>query len=237
MAEEMKWYAVWLSVAMVAIFVLQLVLPGFTEFFVLNGEALEGDVWRFVSAVFLHGGLGHLVYNLFALLLFGGILESQIGSRKFLWLFLATGVLANVFSVGFYSSSLGASGAIFGVIGALVVLRPGMTVWAFGMPMPMLLAGLFWAGGDVIGAAAYFSGNPLDNTGNLAHLSGMFFGVLGGFWFRGLREKVRRRGNVSVRIDPKGHGNYGPLEIQKSKKQYKFVDERAMRRWEDEFLG
>ncbi|MAE49784.1 hypothetical protein CMI48_03075 [Candidatus Pacearchaeota archaeon] len=213
MAEDMKFYFVWLSVIMVGIFVLQLVVPGFTEIFVLNGEALTGDVWRFVSAVFLHGGLGHLVYNLFALLLFGGILESQIGSRKFLWVFLITGVLANVFSVGFYSSSLGASGAIFGVIGALVVLRPGMTVWAFGMPMPMLLAGVFWAGGDVLGAVAFFSGNPISNTGNLAHLSGMFFGVLGGFWFRGLRKRESREG-VSVRID-----------------------ERSMRRWEDRFLG
>ena len=214
MAERMKWYAVWLSVAMVGIFVLQLVVPGLTEVFVLNGEVGNGEIWRLVSAVFLHGGLGHLVYNLFALLLFGGILESQIGSRKFLWVFLVTGVLANIFSVGFYPSSLGASGAIFGIIGALVVLRPGMTVWAFGMPMPMLLAGVLWAGGDVLGAVAFFSGRPISNTGNLAHLSGMFFGILGGFWF--LREKrvERARKNVSVRID-----------------------ERSMRRWEDQFLG
>jgi membrane associated rhomboid family serine protease len=214
MEREMKLYAMWLSVFMVAVFILQSVVPGLTEVFVLNSGALTGDVWRFVSAVFLHGGLGHLVYNLFALLLFGGILESQIGSRKFLWVFLITGILANIFSVGFYPSSLGASGAIFGVIGALVVLRPGMTVWAFGMPMPMLLAGVLWAGGDVLGAVAFFSGNPISNTGNLAHLSGMFFGVLGGFWFRGLRESARRREGVSVRID-----------------------ERSMRRWEDQFLG
>lgn len=213
MAREMKLYAVWLSVFMVAVFVVQVVLSGFTEIFVLNQEVFVGEIWRLVSAVFLHGGLGHLVYNLFALLLFGSILESLIGSRRFLWVFLGTGVLANLFSVWFYPSSLGASGAIFGVIGVLVVLRPGMTVWAFGMPMPMLFAGVLWAGGDVLGAVAYFSGNPLDNTGNLAHLSGMLFGLISGWWF--LREQKRERRKNNVRI---------------------VIDERSMRRWEDEFL-
>ena len=57
-------------------------------------------------------------------------------------LFFISGILANLISVNFYNSSLGASGAIFGVIGALVVVRPWMFVWAFGLPLPMIVAGI-----------------------------------------------------------------------------------------------
>jgi len=101
----------------------------------LNGDAFDGEIWRFLTAVFLHGGVGHILFNGFALLLFGSILERFVGGRRFLIVFFVTGILANLISVNFYSSSLGASGAIFGVIGALVIVRPGLTVWAFGMPM------------------------------------------------------------------------------------------------------
>jgi len=210
--KEFKFWAFKLSGIMIVVFILQNLISGFTSLFVLDNTKMI-EVWRFVSAIFLHGGLGHIAYNLFALLLFGSIVEKLIGSRKFLLVFFVTGILANVISVWFYPSSLGASGAIFGVIGALVVLRPGMTVWAFGMPMPMVVAGLLWAAGDVIGAVGYFSGNPLDNTGNIAHLSGMLFGLIFGGMFRVGLERQRRRDNVRISIN-----------------------EKDMQRWEEDWL-
>ena len=188
MEREFKFYAFKLSGIMIVVFVLQIFIFGFTDLFVLNGLAFV-QIWRFVTAVFLHGGIGHLLYNLFALVLFGSIVERVLGSKKFLLVFFVTGVLANVVSVNFYGSSLGASGAIFGVIGALVVLRPGMPIWAFGLPMPMFVAGIAWAIGDIMGAVGFFSGNPIDNTGNLAHLSGMFFGLVLGMVYRKKKER------------------------------------------------
>ena len=196
-----KFYALILSAICIVVFVLQLIFPIFTEIFLLNNLSFA-EPWRFVSAIFLHGGMAHLIYNLFALALFGSILESLIGNRKFLVVFFATGVLANIVSVNFYDSSLGASGAIFGVIGALIVVRPSMMVWAFGLPMPMFIAGILWAAGDLIGVFV-----P-SNVANIAHLSGMFAGLIFGAFYR--TWKYERK---SVNSD--------------------YVDENLIRGWED----
>lgn len=167
---------------MIIVFLLQ-IIPGFTKYFILNENSMK-EGWRFVSSIFLHGNLIHLIYNLFALALFGSILEKLINSRNFLIVFFITGILANLVSVNFYSSSLGASGAIFGVIGALIIVRPMLIIWAFGMPMPIFIAGIVWAMGDLLGAYGFLTGNPINNTGNIAHLSGMLFGLLIGVLFR-----------------------------------------------------
>ena len=195
---------------MVLVFLAQIFISGFTELFVLNSDSWL-EPWRFLTAVFLHGGVGHLVLNLFALLLFGSILERVAGSGKFLLVFFFTGIFANLISINFYKSSLGASGAIFGVIGALIFIRPGMPVWAFGLPMPLFVAGIIWAGADMLGAIGFFSDNPLDNTGNIAHLSGMFLGFVFGYFYRKrLRKKVRK------------------IDVS--------IDENEIRRWEDNWM-
>ncbi len=162
---------------MFILFLIQLLISGFTELFLLNSNSYL-QIWRFVTAIFLHGGLAHLLYNIFALALFGSMLERLIGSKRFLIVFFVTGILANIVSVNFYDSSLGASGAIFGVIGALIVIRPLMFIFAFGFPMPLFIAGIIWAAGDLIGLFV-----P-SNVANLAHLSGMFFGLILGFIYR-----------------------------------------------------
>ena len=207
-----RFYALKLSGIMVLVFLMQVFVSGFTEVFVLNDSSIYGmQVWRFLTAVFLHGGVGHLFLNLFALVLFGSILEKLISGRRFLIVFFASGILANLVSVNFYGSSLGASGAIFGVIGALVVVRPMLPVWAFGMPMPMIFAGLVWAVIDVVGTIGFLAGNPIDNTGNIAHLSGMFFGfVFGAVWRSSMSD--RRREKV-------------------------VIDEKKIREWERGWMG
>lgn len=175
--RRFRFYALKLCGIMFVIFLIQLFFSSFTDLFLLNSNAFV-QLWRFVTAIFLHGGLPHLLYNIFALALFGSMLERMIGSRRFLIVFFVTGILANIISVNFYDSSLGASGAIFGVIGALVVIRPLMFIFAFGFPMPLFVAGIIWAAGDLIGLFV-----P-SNTANLAHLSGMFFGLVLGFIYR-----------------------------------------------------
>ncbi|MFH1803104.1 MAG: rhomboid family intramembrane serine protease [archaeon] len=195
--KKFKFYAIKLSGVLVLVFLAQVVFSGFTDLFVLNQVSWQ-QPWRFVTAAFLHGGIAHLIFNLFALLLFGSVLEKFIGGKRFLAVFFVTGVLANIVAVNFYSSSLGASGAIFGVIGALIFIRPMMAVWAFGMPMPLFVAGLVWIGADLIGAVGFFVGNPLDNTGNIAHLSGILFGFIFGYFYR---KNIVRRKRINVSID------------------------------------
>jgi membrane associated rhomboid family serine protease len=172
-----KGIAFWLTGICVIIFIIQNLVEGFTETFVLNQQALL-QPWRFLTAIFLHGSLGHLLYNGFALVLFGSMLEALIGSKRFSVIFLVTGVVANIIALPFYDAALGASGAIFGVLGALIILRPGMMVFVYGLPMPMFLAGILWVAGDIIGVFT-----P-SNVANLAHLAGIFFGFLFGAYYR-----------------------------------------------------
>ncbi len=181
--SRFRFYALKLCGIITLVFLVQILFMRFSELFVLDKSSFL-QPWRFVSAIFLHGSLAHLILNLFALALFGSVLERFIGGRAFLRVFFVSGILANAISIMFYDSSLGASGAIFGVIGALIVVRPLMVIWAFGLPMPIFLAGLIWAAGDVLGAYGFLIGNPIDNTGNIAHLSGMAFGFLFGVFYR-----------------------------------------------------
>jgi rhomboid protease GluP len=79
----------------------------------------DGQWWRLLTSVFVHAGLIHLAYNMFALFFIGPFLESSIGSKKFIIIYLLTGVIASITSLIFHDStiSVGASGAIFGMYG------------------------------------------------------------------------------------------------------------------------
>jgi rhomboid protease GluP len=85
----------------------------------INEAIREGQVWRFVTPIFLHGNISHLIVNALSLLWLGVQMESIYGSRKYFLIYMTAGVAGNIAS--FYRSpepSLGASGAIFGLIGA-----------------------------------------------------------------------------------------------------------------------
>ena len=184
---------------LVAVFVLQLFFPFITDLFLLQAQDIFTRPWILVTSIFLHGSLLHLLFNGFALALFGSLLEDIIGSKYFLSLFFIGGIIASlVFVLGLpilsfigmssSGSALGASGAIFSVMGMLAVLRPTMTVWVSYMPMPLWVAALVWAGQDFFGIFI-----P-DNIANFAHLGGLFFGVLIGFIYRKrYRERQMRR--------------------------------------------
>ena len=101
---KFRGYALWLCAVCIGVFVLQLIIPGFTETLLLSSEAWSRP-WQFLTAIFLHGGVGHLLYNLLALGLFGSILEKLVGGRRFLLVFFVSGILANLFSVNFYDAS------------------------------------------------------------------------------------------------------------------------------------
>lgn len=190
----MKFYALWLCLICILVFILQVTISSFTEFFVLSELALRGEYWRFLTAIFLHGSAVHLIYNLFALALFGLILEKSIGSRNFLLVFFVSGIIANIVAVSFYPSSLGASGAIYGVLGCLTILRPGMIVWVYSLPMPMFIAAILWVAGGILGV--FFP----SNVGDIAHLSGIAIGFLIGILLRTFRIKRNIKGQAVVEI-------------------------------------
>ncbi|MBS3075565.1 rhomboid family intramembrane serine protease [Candidatus Pacearchaeota archaeon] len=193
---KFRYYSIILAFICIIVFFLQLIIPGFTDLFILNLSALYGfQIWRFLTAIFLHGSLLHLMYNMFALLLFGFILEKKIGSRNFLIVFLSSGILANLIAVNYYPSSLGASGAVYGILGCLTILNPFIGVWVFGIIVPMFIAAIIWIIGGIFGL--FFP----SNVGDIAHLSGIFIGFLFGFLFFTYRNKRERKDKILLPND------------------------------------
>lgn len=87
----------------------------------INGAIASGEWWRFFTPMFLHAGIGHLLFNMFALFVFAPELEKLIGKMRFFTLYLLSGLFANIatFFIHDYDfSHVGASGAIFGIFGA-----------------------------------------------------------------------------------------------------------------------
>lgn len=158
----------------------------------VNGQIIAGEPWRLVSAMFFHGGLIHLLINCFSLRAIGSIVETLYGRRWFLAIYAAAGLLGNLASFCFsLNPAVGASGAIFGLLGALLYL---------GVLDPQFLKTGF--GADILGMAvlnlAYgFTAAGIDN---FAHMGGL----AGGFLMTGLLMQAAPRIPVNTRAASAG---------------------------------
>jgi rhomboid protease GluP len=156
-----------------------------------------GEWWRLVTAIFLHGGVIHLLVNSVSLLALGRVLEPTLGWRRYLVLFFVSGVVSGLASLVFVTDvpSVGASGAVFGLAGLLLAdeltqRRLARRAAAEGRPpwrprasiVPVLVLNL------ALGAAV-----PAIN--NYAHVGGLVAGfLLGTAWIeRNLRNPRRSR--------------------------------------------
>ena len=142
----------------------------------------SGAYWQLLTSVFLHGGMWHLFFNMYALYIFGKPLEDRWGKVKFLSFYLTTGILANVGSIGFFSltnasvSMVGASGAVFGILLAFGGYYPDVRLLLFFViPIKVKWAILLFAGIELF---AELTGS-MDGIAHMTHL----FGFLAGFLY------------------------------------------------------
>lgn len=160
-------------------FFLQIILPKFTETMMFDPKNLQA--YMFVTSIFLHGGIMHIFFNGYALFAFGPVLENRIGKWNFLALFFVAGIIGNIL---YYATivlgiippipALGASGAIYGILGALSVLMPGITLLFWGIiPMPIRVLTAVWIITEFLGAF-----NPYSGVGSAAHLGGLLLGIV-----------------------------------------------------------
>jgi membrane associated rhomboid family serine protease len=155
-------------------------------------------IWQPVTYLFLHGGLFHLLINMLMLWMFGRELELVWGKKKFLNYFFLCGVGAGLITILVKVlpmlwgrppgdvPTIGASGAIFGILIANAILFPDRQIWLFPLPV-MIPMRPFVA---VMAAIEFFStlGSSGDNVSHLCHLGGMLIGWIylrrGSFLYR-----------------------------------------------------
>ena len=154
-------------------------------------------LWTFLTSMFMHGGFFHLFANMLSLFFIGSLVEKILGKKRYIYFYLISGLLASlffvlsslIFTADINSYAVGASGALFGVIGLLVLLTPNLPVYVMFIPIPikmkyaapglLIVLWLISIAGDI----------PIGNT---AHLGGLLVGLGYGFY---LRKKYKNKTN------------------------------------------
>jgi len=134
--------------------------------------------WTIISNMFVHAGFGHFFGNMLTLFFFGTFLSRLIGDKMFLIVYFGGGLLGNILYILLgtpLSVAVGASGAVYAVAGALVMLRPKLKVLLyFIVPMPLWVVILvFFVIWSFIPGVAW-----------QAHIGGLVFGLAAGYIFR-----------------------------------------------------
>lgn len=138
---------------------------------------LQGQYWRWLTSMFLHGHLLHVALNGWAIYQLGMLYESMFGTRRFALTYFATGLLASATSSAFsHGPSVGASGAVFGILGALIISIRRSPQWrhAPGTKELVWQLGFFAAINLIFGLSTSF----VDNS---AHIGGFIAGLIFGF--------------------------------------------------------
>ncbi len=162
------------------------------KWFALIPEAIMHHIppriWQPFTYIFLHGGLWHLLINMLMLWMFGRELELVWGKRRFLNYFILCGAGAGIIEVivktipVFFGAApslvptIGASGAIFGILMANAVLFPDRRIWLIPLPITIPMRPYV----AVMGAIEFFStiGAGGDNVSHICHLGGMLVGYV-----------------------------------------------------------
>lgn len=140
--------------------------------------------WQLATYIFMHGGLLHLILNMLGLFFFGPETERALGSKQFMMLYLACGVLGGLGWLLFTSSHtaaicLGASGAVFGILGAFAALFPNRPVTIlvfFVLPVTMKARSL------AIALAVFTLLATISQPGNIAYAAHLAGGLAGYFY-------------------------------------------------------
>ncbi len=138
------------------------------------------EPWRIISSMFLHAGASHLFFNMVGLYYMGKVIEEEAGGRNVLLAFFASGILGNLLFAVFASGSVvGASGGVFGLMGASMLLAPSKPVRVLFFPLPAGMIAILYGLSGVL--MAYYS--PVaGGIAHIAHAGGLLAGAVWAFW-------------------------------------------------------
>jgi membrane associated rhomboid family serine protease len=142
-------------------------------------------IWQIVTHIFMHGSLQHLFSNMFGLWMFGSILENKFGAKRFFNFYMLCGIGASLLHLGVLTfennvqgigdintATVGASGAIFGILFAFGYLFPNTELYMYFIPIPIKAKYFvgFYALFELYSGVQHSAG---DNVAHFAHLGGM----------------------------------------------------------------
>lgn len=150
---------------------------------ILQGKYL----WTFITSMFMHAGFFHLLVNMLSLMFIGPLVEKIIGRKRYFWFYILSGIFAGVFFVllsliftaDFGTYAVGASGALFGLIGLLMLLTPNLPVYIMFIPIPIKMK---YAAPGMLILLWLISITGNISIGNTAHLGGLVAGLLYGLF-------------------------------------------------------
>ena len=140
-------------------------------------------IWQPLTYMFMHANMSHILCNMFALWMFGPVIENEWGSKRFAIYYLICGLGAALtqevvwWLTGSYGVTIGASGAVFGILFAFGWLFPDVRLFLFLLPIPIRarVFVMIYAAFELVAGLAPSAG---DNVAHIAHLGGMLFGWL-----------------------------------------------------------
>jgi len=165
--------------------------PGFIDYIAIKpSNILQGKyLWTFFTSMFMHAGFFHILANMLSLLFIGSLIEKILGRKRYFYFYLLSGIFAALFFVlmsllikGDYNTyAVGASGAIFGLVGLLMVLTPNLPVYIFFIPIPVKMK---YAAPGILVVLWIISIAGNIPIGNMAHLGGLLCGLIYGFYLK-----------------------------------------------------
>jgi uncharacterized protein len=175
----------------VIIYFISLIAPNFVySYLALNPQYLASRPWTLITHMFVHASFDHLFWNMLFLFFFGIELERRVGENRFLTIFILSGIVA-AFGQMLVSTGtmVGASGALYGVLGCLAIIAPEIRVLLFFIiPLSIRYAVILFALVDFLSI-----GSP-DNIAHMAHVVGLFVGLAFGW----MMEKRQHRRYYSI---------------------------------------
>jgi membrane associated rhomboid family serine protease len=146
----------------------------FELFQFMPGKPLE--IWRWLTSLFMHAGASHLFLNMLALYFFGSVLESQVERRHWIAIYFLSGLAGNI-AYAFIGTApaVGASGCIFGIMGAATFIKPKEPIRAYLVPLPLGIVALVYTLSQI---ALVVSPSAGAGVAYQAHIGGLIAGSL-----------------------------------------------------------
>jgi len=151
------------------------------DYLALNTNLILERPWTIFTYMFVHFDFSHLFWNMLILFFFGVELERRVGEQRFIAIYILSGIVAALAQMTFAGGTMvGASGALYGVLGCLAIIAPELRVLLF-FALPISIRAMV----VIYAAIDFLSLNTADNIAHMAHIAGLLVGLAYGYMLEG----------------------------------------------------